>query len=44
MRRGETPTRIVAKGEGWDKLSWAPKFWTADLVETVRWYKRQLEA
>jgi UDP-glucose 4-epimerase len=44
MRRGETPTHIVAKGEGWDKLKWSPKFWTADLVETVRWYKRQLEA
>lgn len=26
MRDGETPTHIVAAGEGWDRLDWKPEF------------------
>ncbi len=39
MRRGETPTNIVATGEGWDKLGWQPQFRTGDLIEAVQWYQ-----
>lgn len=39
MRRGETPTDIVALGAGWDLLGWRPEFRYQDLVETVDWYK-----
>ncbi|HSG42780.1 MAG TPA: NAD(P)-dependent oxidoreductase [Anaerolineales bacterium] len=40
MRRGEKAVSIVAKGEGWDLLSWRPRFSIADLSDTVHWYKR----
>jgi UDP-glucose 4-epimerase len=39
MRRGETPTRIVATGEGWGRLHWRPEFRTIDLAETVESYR-----
>lgn len=39
MRRGEIPTHIVATGEGWDRLDWAPEFRFQDLVETVKSYR-----
>jgi UDP-glucose 4-epimerase len=39
MRRGETPTKIAAAGEGWDRLGWQPAFsddWFAAAVESYR--------
>lgn len=39
MRRGETPTTIVAEGEGWHLLDWKPEFRLDDLAETVAWYR-----
>lgn len=40
MRPGETPdTQIVARGEGWGKLGWAPQFSWDRITETVNWYK-----
>ena len=39
MRRGEIPTNIVATGEGWDLLGWAPEFRFHQLVDTVNSYK-----
>jgi UDP-glucose 4-epimerase len=39
MRRGEAPTKIVATGEGWDRLGWQPRFCTVDLEDTVGWYR-----
>jgi UDP-glucose 4-epimerase len=39
MRRGETPTHIVADGEGWDRLTWKPLFRYDDLVDTVSAYR-----
>ncbi len=39
MRAGETPTHIVAKGEGWDKLGWKPEFDLKRMEETVLWYR-----
>lgn len=39
MRRGETPTDIVARGEGWDLVGWHPEFRHDDLVATVGWYE-----
>jgi len=38
MRKGEVPTQIVAKGEGWDLLGWRPEFSWERIEETVRWY------
>jgi UDP-glucose 4-epimerase len=40
MRDGETPTHIVATGEGWDLLDHEPTFvgWDA-LRETIEWYR-----
>lgn len=38
MRRGEVPTKIVASGEGWDRLNWQPTAMQA-FVDTVRSYK-----
>jgi UDP-glucose 4-epimerase len=39
MRRGEVPTRIVAEGEGWDRLDWRPSLdWDA-LAASVRAYR-----
>jgi len=40
MRRGETPTHIVATGEGWDRLGWTPDFRYSDLIDTVASYAR----
>ena len=40
MRRGETPTNIVAEGEGWDALDWRPEFRYDQLEDTVRWYEK----
>lgn len=39
MRRGETPTNIVAYGENWDLLDWRPTFKVEDLYKTVKFYK-----
>lgn len=39
MRRGEVPTHIVAKGEGWDKLNWAPMFTWRDITTTIDSYR-----
>jgi len=39
MRRGEVPTFIVAKGEGWERLGWRPSFDRADLIDTVVDYR-----
>jgi len=39
MRKGETKTDIVAKGEGWDKLGWHPEFRRLDLEQTVLYYR-----
>jgi UDP-glucose 4-epimerase len=39
MRRGEVPTHIVAKGEGWDRLDWRPEFSWDDVAATVDSYR-----
>ncbi len=39
MRRGETPTHIVAEGDGWKKLGWNPEFFYSDLEATVLAYR-----
>jgi UDP-glucose 4-epimerase len=40
MRRGESPTKIVASGEGWDRIDWRPQQgMNADFLETVRSYR-----
>lgn len=39
MRMGETPTRIVATGEGWDRLSWKPKLNWQEVWRTIMAYK-----
>ncbi len=39
MRIGETPTVVVAKGEGWDRLDWKPELDWDRVADTVRWYK-----
>lgn len=40
MRRGEIPTHIVAKGEGWDRLGgWTPLFDEGAFAETVESYR-----
>jgi UDP-glucose 4-epimerase len=47
MRRGETPTRIVATGEGWDLLGWRPELRMRDIAGTVKAYspvRRMLDA
>jgi UDP-glucose 4-epimerase len=44
MRRGETPTHIVATGEGWERLTWRPKFSERDLIDTVYAYQPRLAA
>jgi UDP-glucose 4-epimerase len=39
MRRGEKPTNIVAKGEGWHRLhGWRPQLSQDHVRETVAWY------
>jgi UDP-glucose 4-epimerase len=39
MRRGEVPTHIVAKGEGWEKLGWCPTFSWDAVRNTVDSYR-----
>lgn len=39
MRRGELPTKIVATGEGWDRLDWRPTFNEERFVEAVESYR-----
>jgi UDP-glucose 4-epimerase len=39
MRKGETPTRIVATGEGWDRLDWKPEHSWARIASVVDWYR-----
>ena len=39
MRAGEVPTKIVAKGEGWDKLGWKPEHSWDLVTECVHAYK-----
>lgn len=39
MRRGETPTHIVAEGRGWDLLGWQPRMDWAALRATIRAYR-----
>jgi len=38
MRRGEGPTEIVAKGEGWDLLGWQPNLRMRDIAGTIKAY------
>lgn len=44
MRRGELPTRIVATGEGWDRLDWKPGFDERLFAEAVEWYREPMAA
>lgn len=39
MRAGETPTAIVAKGEGWNRLSWRPVHDHVKFAEAVESYR-----
>lgn len=39
MRKGEEPTKIVAKGEGWNSLEHIPSFSWDELEETIRSYR-----
>lgn len=39
MRRGEHETKIVATGEGWDKMGWHPHMDLEHLKETVDYYR-----
>jgi len=39
MRDGEVPTKIVAKGDGWDKLGWKPEHNWDLVTECVHAYK-----
>lgn len=39
MRAGERPTKIVAKGDGWDRLDWRPELDWSRIIDTVHWYK-----
>jgi UDP-glucose 4-epimerase len=39
MRRGERPTKIVASGEGWDRLGWRPRFRVAQYLATLDSYR-----
>lgn len=39
MRRGETPTEIVAEGRGWNRLGWKPEMDWDRLAETVESYR-----
>lgn len=40
MRRGEVPTRIVATGEGWDRLDFKPRFDEDAFRRAVEFYHR----
>ena len=39
MRTGEQPTRIVAEGAGWDRLSWKPQHDWSRVAAAVEWYR-----
>ncbi len=39
MRRGETPTQVVAAGEGWERLEWRPELDWGRFAEAVRSYR-----
>lgn len=39
MRTGETPTRIVADGDGWDRLDWKPEHDWARVTAAIEWYR-----
>lgn len=39
MRTGETPTRIVAEGEGWDRLDWKPVHDWKSITDTIWAYR-----
>lgn len=39
MRRGEVPTQLVATGEGWEHLTFKPKLFMDDLIETIHSYR-----
>ena len=41
MRRGERPTKLVARGDDWQHLGWCPEFRRDDLENTVEWYREQ---
>lgn len=41
MRRGEEPTNIIARGDGWDRLSFTPIFDMGALEQTVHAYHSQ---
>jgi len=41
MRRGERPTKLIARGDGWQFLGWCPEFRLSDLEDTVDWYRSQ---
>ena len=40
MRKGETPTGIVAEGDGWDLLDWKPELDWTRVADTIDWYKQ----
>lgn len=39
MRTGEAPTRIVAGGDGWDRLDWKPELDWGRVTAAVEWYR-----
>jgi len=39
MRTGERPTRIVAEGDGWERLNWKPEFNWSRVAAAVEWYR-----
>jgi UDP-glucose 4-epimerase len=39
MRIGETPTNIVANGEGWERIPWRPEFTWERLAQVIELYK-----
>lgn len=39
MRLGELPTRVVAEGEGWDRLGWRPELNWDRVEDAIRWYR-----
>lgn len=39
MRDGELPTTIIAKGDGWDRLGWAPEHDPAKFAKAVKSYR-----
>lgn len=39
MRTGETPTRIVAEGDGWDRLDWKPEHDWVRVTQAIEWYR-----